>query len=343
MANACGIFRTEEQAVYTDELAEQFAKEAGVPPRPQETRSEIDDRGAFIRQPNAFIQPFGEGVNDLKAEANRYAIYWAHGCHWSNRPVIVRDILGLTDVIGDVATSHSGQSNIYGHGFADQKDFRDPICGAHFLSEFYKNANPEFTGRATTPTFVDVKEKKAVNNDYHRLTNYIEVQFRKFQPVDAPDLYPVKYRREIDEFNDWLFPTVNNGHYRMAFCQSWEAYDEAYQDFFDSVEKLDQRLAANRFLFGDYITDSDVRLYVTLVRWETSYYHMWRICSVFRYLRSIPSLNFRRMTQREFLPAIRSVSLPRFLMRSCGQQMDQEKHYRRILKMYLRSIPKVRA
>lgn len=66
-------------------------------------------------------QPFGEGVNDLKAEANRYAIYWAHGCHWSNRPVIVRDILGLTDVIGDVATSHSGQSNIYGHGFADQK------------------------------------------------------------------------------------------------------------------------------------------------------------------------------------------------------------------------------
>lgn len=195
MANACGLFRTEEQVVYTDELAEQFAKEAGVPPRPQETRSEIDDRGAFIRQPNAFIQPFGEGVNDLKAEANRYAIYWAHGCHWSNRPVIVRDILGLTDVIGDVATSHSGQSNIYGHGFADQKDFRDPICGAHFLSEFYKNANPEFTGRATTPTFVDVKEKKAVNNDYHRLTNYIEVQFRKFQPVDAPDLYPVKYRQ----------------------------------------------------------------------------------------------------------------------------------------------------
>ena len=273
MANACGIFRTEEQAVYTDELAEQFAKEAGVPPRPQETRSEIDDRGAFIRQPNAFIRPFGEGVNDLKAEANRYAIYWAHGCHWSNRPVIVRDILGLTDVIGDVATSHSGQTNIYGHGFADQKGFRDPICGAHFLSEFYKNANPEFTGRATTPTFVDVKDKKAVNNDYHRLTNYIEVQFRKFQPVDAPDLYPVKYRREIDEFNDWLFPTVNNGHYRMAFCQSWEAYDEAYQDFFDSVKKLDQRLAENRFLFGDYITDSDVRLYVTLVRWETSYYH----------------------------------------------------------------------
>ncbi|MBQ3968491.1 MAG: glutathione S-transferase C-terminal domain-containing protein, partial [Lachnospiraceae bacterium] len=120
---------------------------------------------------------------------------------------------------------------------------------------------------------VDVKEKKAVNNDYHRLSNYIEVQFRKFQPIDAPDLYPKKYRKEIDEFNDWLFPTINNGHYRMAFCQSWEAYKEAYDDFFESIEKIDERLKTNRFLFGDYITDADVRLYVTLVRWETSYYH----------------------------------------------------------------------
>ena len=101
---------------------------------------------------------------------------------------------------------------------------------------------------------------------------YIEVNFREFQPKDAPDLYPVKYRREIDEFNDWLFPTINNGHYRMAFCQSYEAYEESYKDFFDNLELLDKRLETNRFLFGDYITDSDIRLYVTLVRWETSYY-----------------------------------------------------------------------
>ncbi len=258
---------------YTDEEAELHAKEVGVPARPKETISEIDERGAFIRQPNAFITPFGEKEGELKAEENRFAIYWAHGCHWSNRPVIVRDILGLTDVIGDVATGHAGVKNTYGHAFPNSPDQKDPICGAYFLSEFYKNADPDFAGRATTPTFVDVKEKKAVNNDYHRLTNYIEVQFRKFQPVDAPDLYPVKYRQQIDEFNDWLFPTVNNGHYRMAFCQSYEAYQEAYDDFFASIEKLDERLATNRFLFGDYITDSDVRLYVTLVRWETGYYH----------------------------------------------------------------------
>ena len=269
---ACN-FSSEVNTIYTDEEAQRHAEEVGVPPRPKETKSEIDERGAFIRQPNAFIRPFGDAPEDNHAEADRYAIYWAHGCHWSNRPVIVRDILGLQDVIGDVATTSTGQANIYGHGFADQPEHKDPICGVYFLSQFYKNADPAFTGRATTPTFVDVKNKTAVNNDYHRLTNYIEVQFRKFQPADAPDLYPVKYRKEIDEFNDWLFPTVNNGHYRMAFCQSWEAYEEAYNDFFDSVEKLDERLKTNRFLFGDYITDSDIRLYVTLVRWETSYYH----------------------------------------------------------------------
>lgn len=272
--DACSIEAHKNKKVsqaYTDLLAEKFAKEVGVNPRPNETKKEIDERGAFIRQPNAFIEKFGSKDNELKAEANRFSIYWAHGCHWSNRPVIVRDILGLEDVIDDVAVTHTGETNVYGHGFQNQEGFKDKATGFYFLSEAYKNANPNFKGRATTPTLVDIKTKKAVNNDYHRLTNYIEVQFRKFQKTDI-DLYPVKYRKEIDEFNDWLFPTINNGHYRMAFCQSYEAYKESYEDFFNNLEKLDKRLETNRFIFGDYITDSDIRLYVTLVRWETSYY-----------------------------------------------------------------------
>ena len=313
MSNACSIAAHSAAlnniSEYTDEEAALHAKEVGVDPRPKETVSEIDERGVFVRQPNAFITPFGNKEGQLKAEAGRYAVYWMHGCHWSNRPVIARDILGLTDVILDQATSHSGPSNVYGHGFGDKPDHKDPITGAYFLSEFYKKADPNFTGRATTPTLVDIKEKKAVNNDYHRLSNYIEVYFRRFQPVDAPDLYPVKYRKEIDEFNDWLFPTVNNGHYRMAFCQSWVAYNEAYEDFFDAIEKLDKRLETNRFLFGDYITDSDIRLYVTLVRWETSYYHnvgpmkkrITEYKNIWGYVKELFSIpEFRRYTFFEF-------------------------------------------
>ena len=272
MANACDL-GAQLLKNYSDEEAEQHAKEVGADPRPKETVSEIDERGAFIRQPNAFIAPAGDGEGEWKPEAGRYAIYWAHGCHWSNRPVIVRDILGLQDVIGDVAVTHSGQSNVYGHGFGNQPGHKDALTGAYFLSEFYKRANPDFKGRATTPTLVDIIEKKAVNNDYHRLTNYIEVNFRPFQKPDAPDLYPVALRKEIDDFNDRLFPHINNAHYRMAFCQSYVAYQEAYDDFFESLDLLEEHLSKNRFLFGDFITDSDVRLYVTLVRWETSYFH----------------------------------------------------------------------
>ena len=280
MSNACSLDwnkakqENEKDGIigYTDEQAEIWAREAGVNPRPRETRDEINETGAFVRQPNSFIQPFGDEPGDLKAGNRQYAIYWAHGCNWSNRPVIARDILGLQDVILDQTTSHSGQTNVYGHGFSDQPGFVDPITGVHFLSEFYKNANPNYTGRATTPTLVDITTKKAVNNDYHRLSNYIEVQFRPFQPKDAPDLYPKAFRREIDELNDWLFPHINNGHYRMAFCQSYSAYQEAFDDFYESLDKLEKRLEDNRFLFGDYITDSDIRFYVTLVRWDTGYY-----------------------------------------------------------------------
>lgn len=274
--DACGIEahrrKVKNESLYTDELAEKFASEVGVSPRPNETKSEIDDRGVFIRQANWFTKPFGDKEDELKALPNTYGIYWAHGCHWSNRPVIVRDILGLEDVIYERAVTHTGKTNVYGHGFADQKDFKDEKTGFYFLSEAYKNADRDYKGRATTPTLVNLLTKEAVNNDYHRLTNYIEVYFRPYQKTDI-DLYPVKYRKEIDEFNDWLFPTINNGHYRMAFGQSPEAYNEAYDDFYDNLEKLDKRLETNRFLFGDYITDSDIRLYVTLVRWETSYYH----------------------------------------------------------------------
>lgn len=257
---------------YTDIEAEQYAKETGVPPRPRETKNEIDERGAFVRQANSFVTPFGEKEGEWKAEAERYRIYWAKGCNWSNRPVIARDLLGLQEVITDQLCTPTGETNVYGHGFRDNEDHKDPATGAYFLSEFYKRADADFKGRATTPTIVDIVDKIAVNNDYHRLSNYIEVQFRKFQPKDAPDLYPKKYRREIDQLNDWLFPHINNGHYRMAFCQSYEAYKEAFEDFYDSMDKLEERLESNRFLFGDFVTDADIRFFVTLARWDLSYF-----------------------------------------------------------------------
>ena len=271
---SCSIFARKnknEHVDYTDLEAEENAKKVGAIPRPIATLNEIDERGVFIRQPNYFITKFGDKEGELKAEPNRYIIYWTYSCNWSNRPVIASEILGLNDVIYNEVVLNTGETAKYGWGFGAYNDHKDPYTGAYFLSEFYKNADKNFNNRATTPTLVDLKTLKAVNNDYHRMSNYIEVYFYPFQKTNI-DLYPKDFRDVIDEFNDWLFTTVNNGHYRMAFGQTPEAYKEGYDDFYDSLEKLDKRLETNRFLFGDYITDSDIRLYVTLVRWETWYY-----------------------------------------------------------------------
>ena len=241
-------------------------------PRPKEIENEIDENGAFIRQPNRFTTPFGEAEGELRAERGRYRLFWAKGCHWSNRASIVRELLGLEEAIGINLVGHSKENSAYGWEFVYNEDRKDPVLKAQFLSEFYNNADPDYKGRCTVPALVDITTKKVVNNDYHRLTNYFETAFRPFQAVDAPDLYPVELRSEIDAYNDWLFPNVNNATYRMMFAQSLTAYEEAFDDFYRALDQIEERLSASRFLFGDYVTDSDVRLFVTLARFDTHYY-----------------------------------------------------------------------
>ena len=135
----------------------------------------------------------------------------------------------------------------------------------------YYNADPDYEGRATVPAFVDYTSKKVVNNDYHRLTNYLEVDFKPFHKKDAPDLYPEALREEIDKLNWRLFENVNNAVYRAQFAQSLQAFSDAYETFFAGLEAMDKRLENQRFLFGDYVTDSDIRLFVTLARFDVAY------------------------------------------------------------------------
>lgn len=239
--------------------------------RPTETVSEQDEYGNFHRQPNAFTKGFGEGENPV--EKDRYILFWASGCNWSNRVSIVRELLGLEDTIKSeiVDWGDEDYGAPLGWEFVNSPNHINPETGARFLSELYYNADPIYEGRATTPALVDYKEKKVVNNDYHHLTNYLEVEFEPFQKKDVPDLYPEELRKEIDEFNVWLFHNVNNAIYREQFATSLQAFSDAYETFFAGLEKLDQRLKDRRFLFGDYVTDSDVRLFVTLVRFDVRY------------------------------------------------------------------------
>ncbi|MCD8123437.1 MAG: glutathione S-transferase C-terminal domain-containing protein [Lachnospiraceae bacterium] len=241
--------------------------------RPQETISEVDEDGAFRRQPNHFTEGFGEGKNPV--EAGRYRLIWAKQCHWSNRAAIVRELLGLEDAIGInlVGRDDGAHEKNLGWEFIYDENHTDPVLDIQFLSEAYYKADWDYGGRTTVPALIDTVTGKVVNNDYHRLTNYFEVDFRPFHKKDAPDLYPEEQRAEIDELNEWLFDNINNAVYRTTFCRSKEAYWDAYNAFYAAMDLLEERLENQRFLLGDYVTDSDIRLYVTLARLDIRYTH----------------------------------------------------------------------
>lgn len=241
--------------------------------RPSELLNEIDAEGYFHRQENHFKTGFGPGLNPV--EKDRYILFWAKGCNWSNRASIVRELLGLQDAIKveimGQGTDAFSEEKPLGWEFVNSPNHINPETGARFLSEIYYNTDPSYEGRCTAPTLVDYKTGKVANNDYHRLTNYFEVDFKPFHKEHAPDLYPEELQGEIDKLNWWLFNNVNNAVYKTNFAQSLKAYAENYEIFFSGLDELDKRLEDKRFLFGDYVTDSDVRLFVTLARFDAGY------------------------------------------------------------------------
>ena len=240
--------------------------------RPRETVSEIDVNGYFRRQPNHFTTPFGDGENDLKAEGNqRYRLIWAKLCHWSNRASIVRELEGLEDQISVNMVSQAHHEKNLGWEYVYNENNVDPVLGDQFLSEAYYRADEDYQGRTTVPALIDTRTGKVVNNDYNWLTNYLEVNFRPWHKKGAPELYPVELRDEIDKMNLWLFDNINNAVYRSSFSRSNEGHLDGVNTFYAAMDRLEKRLETRRFLFGDYVTDSDIRLYVTLARLDIRY------------------------------------------------------------------------
>jgi glutathionyl-hydroquinone reductase len=232
--------------------------------------NEIDKNGAFVRQANRFDTPFGDKPGQLPVEAGRYRLIWAAICPWAHRSMIAIKLLGLDTVIS-VGKVNPIRTN-KGWEFSLDAGGVDPVLGIRYLPEIYASTDPLYEGRATVPTVVDIKTGKVVNNDYFKLTYYWETAFKSFHKTGAPDLYPEKLRADIDALNDVIFHEVNNGVYKAGFARTQKAYEDAYHLIFNQLDKLEQRLSQSRYLFGDQITDSDIRLYVTLARFDVAYY-----------------------------------------------------------------------
>lgn len=234
---------------------------------------EVHSTGQFIRQQNRFTTSFGEGEDKLPVEAGRYRLIWSPACPWAHRSVIARRLLGLDAAVslGTVDPIRPDRPEC-DWAFTLDPDDRDPVLGVAFLSELYRRTDPGYQGRFTVPTVVDLHSGHVVNNDYFHLTRYWEVEWRAYHRPGAPDLYPQELREEIDALNDMLFREVNNGVYRCGFARSQEAYEEAFDTLFRRLDYLEKRLSERRFLLGDFVTEPDIRLYVTLARFDVAYY-----------------------------------------------------------------------
>lgn len=240
-----------------------------------EDAHEINQAGEFVRQKNSFDTPFGNEEGQLPVEANRYRLLWSPICPWAHRSIIVRELLGLHDVLS-VGTASPVRTDAGWDFSEDENGGILPGSDYRYLPEIYADTDPDYAGRATVPTIVDTKTGKVVNNDYFNLTYYWEDQFKEFHKEGAPDLFPEDLQEDIKEFNDVLFHEVNNAVYKCGFAHSQEAYEKNYDILFNRLDILEDRLSKQRYLFGDQLTDSDIRFYVTLARFDVSYYSQFK-------------------------------------------------------------------
>ncbi|MGC4782802.1 glutathione S-transferase family protein [Micromonospora zamorensis] len=243
--------------------------------------AETSGGGAFVRQPNRFTgrvtadstSPPGGGPDEQDRwplEAGRYRLIWCRACPWAHRARIVRGLLGLDDAIslGTVDPIRDER----GWAFALDPDGFDPVLGVSFLSEAYLATDADYTGRVTVPALVDTLTGRVVTNDYPQLTLDLSTEWRSLHAPDAPDLYPVELRPEMDALMAEIHTDVNNGVYRCGFATSQEAYQEAFRALFARLDALSERLAGQRYLMGEAITEADVRLFTTLVRFDAAYH-----------------------------------------------------------------------
>jgi glutathionyl-hydroquinone reductase len=228
-------------------------------------------RGEFVRQANRFTDRItADGSSGWKAEPGRYRLVVSLACPWAHRSIIVRRLLGLEDAISLAVVDPIRDEK--GWRFTLDEGGRDPVLGIEYLSQAYLATDPDFTDRVTVPAIVDTETGRVVTNDYPRITLDLSTEWREFHRPDAPDLYPEALRAEIDEVIEPIFRNVNNGVYRAGFAAGQEAYDEAYDDLFAELDRLSARLEHRRYLLGDRLTEADIRLFTTLVRFDAVYH-----------------------------------------------------------------------
>jgi putative glutathione S-transferase len=241
----------------------------------------VYEGGRWLRQPSAIRhwitadgRPGPSGDGGFKAEPGRYHLFVSYGCPWAHRTLLFRRLKGLTDQIS-VSMALPRRSDD-GWIFADEPgEHYDSCLGKHALWEVYAASHPGFTGRVTVPLLYDKQTKRAVSNESADIVRMLNSAFNTVG-ANSPDFYPAPLREEIDVLNQRIYDNLNNGVYRAGFATTQDAYEEAFDQVFETLDFLDQRLGRQRYLCGDQQTEADWRLFPTLVRFDVAYHYAFK-------------------------------------------------------------------
>ena len=211
-----------------------------------------------------------DGRDGYPVEPGRYRLVVARACPWANRSIIVRRLLGLQDVLsmGICGPTHDKRS----WTFDLDPGGRDPVLGIERLQEAFFARDPNYERGITVPAIVDIPTGQVVTNDFAQITIDLSTEWQAYHRPGAPKLYPEDKRAEIDEVAELVYRDVNNGVYQAGFAATQDAYEKAYGRLFDRLDWLSERLARQRYLVGDTITEADVRLFTTLARFDAVYH-----------------------------------------------------------------------
>ena len=223
--------------------------------------------GKFVRQDSRFRDTISSAQNSkFKPEAGRYHLYVSLACPWAHRTIIFRKLKQLEDIISMSIVEAPMMEN--GWEFGEQGD---PLYNLDYAYQLYLKADPSYEGRVTVPILWDKKTQTIVNNESIEIIRMFNSAFNELTG-NTDDYYPDALHEEIELVNTRVYNTINNGVYKAGFATTQEAYNEAYIALFDSLDWLEARLAKQRYLVGDTLTEADWRLFTTLIRFDAVYH-----------------------------------------------------------------------
>ena len=227
--------------------------------------------GAYIRPESQFRDRIDLDLDsNYPSASGRYRLFVGMGCPWAHRTLIVRALKGLEEAIAISIVYPSSNEGIW--------LLKEPFQGCDTVPQLYQLAQSGYQGRCTVPILWDEKTNSIVNNESSEIIKILNSQFNQFATKPEFDLYPAELKEQCDRWNDEIYHKVNNGVYRCGFAQTQSAYEAACNELFTMLDKIDAHLATNRYLCGEALTLADIRLFTTLVRFDTVYFSLFK-CS----------------------------------------------------------------